>query len=126
MLHVNEHKCDCAYPPMKNYAACLLQLAAYFTAGHSTGRSTGRMVFYVCVRAIAFMFIHTQPASEFHCAISGNTENSVRPVNCSTRCGLWPAACGLRSGACGKVRTNINTVNYYFNFLVVVTFSDYL
>ena len=59
-------------------AICVLLPAAYFAAGRSTGRSTGtarklecagRMVFYVCVRAIAFMLIHTQHASE----IAGNS-----------------------------------------------------
>ena len=66
----------------------------------------GRMVFHVCVRAIAFMFIlHTQHASEIagNSVISGNTE---KVEICSTRCGLRLAACGLRPAACGKVWTN--------------------
>ena len=42
-------------------ARCNLHAAA---CGILAGRSTGRMVFYVCVRAIAFMFVNTQHASE--------------------------------------------------------------
>ena len=90
-------------------ARCNLRLAAYFAAGHSTGSRTGRTRrrtgrstssrtqiaahrphgFYVCVRAIAFMFIHTQDASEIAgnsiALVSGNTE---KVEICSTWCGL--------------------------------------
>ena len=53
---------------------------------------SGRIVFHVCVRAIAFMFIRTQHASEIagnSVVLSGNIE---KVEICSTRCGLRPAA----------------------------------
>ena len=112
MLRVYEHKCDCAYAHMEYYAACALRFAccgllhtlpqaaaqaAAQTAAQAAEQAAarkfqraGRMVVYACVRAIAFMFIHTQHASE----IAGNSVALEKVEICSTRCGLRPAACG--------------------------------
>ena len=98
-LRVRTHGKQCAL----RAAICVLRPVAYFAAGRSTGRSTarklqcaGRMVFYVCVRAIAFnLFIHTQHASE----IAGNSvallveiQRKLKYVQLGAACGLWPAA----------------------------------
>ena len=72
--------CDCAYVHKENYAVCALQFAccglrhtlpqdAAQAAARKLQRA-GRMGFYVCVRAIAVMFINTKHASEI-------AENSV-------------------------------------------------
>ena len=98
---------------MENYAACALQFAycglrhtlpqaaaqvAAQAAAQAAARKlqrAGRMVLYVCVRAIAFMFIYTQHESE----IAGNSVALLVEIQriveiCSTRCGLRPAARG--------------------------------
>ena len=118
--------CDCAYAHMKKYATCALQFAwsglrhtllqaaaqapsQVAAQAAATGRSTGRSTHiaarrphgFLCVRTRNRIYVHTHAARkwncwEFHCAISGNTE---KVEICSTRCGLRPAACGLRPTA---------------------------
>ena len=89
---------------------CVLRPAAYFAAAQVAAQAAaqaaarkleraGGMVFYVCVRAIAFMFIYTQHESE----IAGNSvaqlveiQRKLKYVQLGAACGLRPAACGLR------------------------------
>ena len=82
---------------------CVLRPTAYFAAGCSTGFSTGRSTqiavrwphgFYVCVRAITFMFLNTQHSGE----IAGNSiallveiQRKLKYVQLGAACG-----CGLR------------------------------
>ena len=118
---VYEHKCDCAFAHMENYAACALQFeeccglrqtlpqaaaqAAARAAAQAAARKLqreGRMVFYVCVRAIAFMFIHTQHSSE----IDGNSVALLVEIQRKLKYVQLCAACGPPPAACGKVWTN--------------------
>ena len=73
---------------MENYAVCALQL-----------EREGRMVFYVCVRAITFMFIYTQHASE----IAGNSVAVLVEIQRKLKYVQLGAARGLRPAARGNV-----------------------
>ena len=77
-------------------AAATLPKAAAQAAARNMQR-VNRIVIYMIVRAIAFMFIHTQHASEI-------AENSVALlVKIQLKYVQFGADCGLRPVACGKV-----------------------
>ena len=126
---VCEHiKCYCAYAHIINHAACALQFACCglccglccsLCCGLCYGlccglrqsmpqaaarklQRAGRIVFHVCERAIAFMFIHThsrQHASE----IAGNSVALLVEIQRKLKYVQLGAACGPRPAACGKV-----------------------
>ena len=105
--------CDCACARMGGCAACALQFACCglrHTLPQAAAlklQRAGSIVFLVCVRAIAFMFRHTQRTSEF----AGNSVEILVGTEkveiCWTWCGPRPEARGSRPVACGKVWTGL-------------------
>ena len=85
-------------------AICVLRPAAYFAyfaqaAAQAAARKlerAGRIVFYVCVRAIAFMFIYNQHASE----IAGNSVELLVEIQRKLKYVQLGAACGPRQCTC--------------------------
>ena len=101
LLRVRTHKKPCGL----SAAICVLRPVLRPVLRHSMPQSAarklqraGRIVFNVRVRAIAFMFIHTQHASEtiVSVALLVETQRMLKYVQLG-------AACGLRFAACVKV-----------------------
>ena len=97
LLRVRTHKKPCGL----SAAICVLRPVLRHSMPQSAARKlqrAGRIVFNVRVRAIAFMFIHTQHASEtiVSVALLVETQRMLKYVQLG-------AACGLRFAACVKV-----------------------
>ena len=98
LLRVRTHKTPCGLRAAICVLRPVLRPAAKYAAGRSTQIAARRLHNFPCVRTRNRIYVNTHAARKrncwkFRCDISGNTE---KVEICSTRCGLRPAARGLR------------------------------